>query len=80
LKLPRLLPSRRRALPLELPRESSRKRTCDHAQGVPVELGILLGSFGESQAIQLGVDLDRLHGIIIQPRLRRTRVVDRSGL
>jgi hypothetical protein len=60
LKLPRLLPGWRRSLPLELPSESPRKRSCDDTQCMPGELGILLGGFGESKAVQLRVDLNRL--------------------
>ena len=33
------------------------------------ELGILLGGFRESQAVQLRVDLNRLHVIIISSRV-----------
>ena len=65
LKLPRLLPGWWRSVPLELPGESSRKRSCDDTQGMPGELGILLGRFGESKAVQLRVDLNRLHEAII---------------
>src|SRR6266849_3183348 len=33
------------------------------------ELGLLLGSFGESKAVQLRVDLNRLHAAIIPSRV-----------
>lgn len=69
LKLPRLLARWRCSLPLELPGESSRKRPCDDAHGLPGELGILLGGFRESQAVQLRVDLNRGHAIIIVLRI-----------
>jgi len=69
LKLPRLLPRRWRSLPLELPCESSRKRSGDDTQGVPGKLGILLGGFRESKAVQLRVDLNRLHAIIIPSQM-----------
>jgi len=65
LKLPRLLTGWWCSLPLKLPGESSRKRSGDDAQGVLGELGILLGGFRESKAIQLWVDLNRLHATII---------------
>ena len=65
----RLLPSWWRSFPLELPGESSRKRSCDDAQGVLGELGVLLCSFRESKAVQLRVDLKRLHAIIIPSRV-----------
>jgi hypothetical protein len=65
LKLPSLLPRWWCSLPLELPGESSRKRSCDDAQGVLGELRILLGGFRESKAVQLRVDLNRLHATII---------------
>src|SRR2546430_112647 len=69
LKLPRLLPGWWRSLPLYLPCESSRKRSCDDTQGMPGELGILLGGFCESKAVQLRVDLNRLHADIISCRV-----------
>ena len=69
LKLSRLLPRRWRSLPLELPCESSRKRSGDDTQGVPGKLGILLGGFRESKAVQLRVDLNRLHAIIIPSQM-----------
>ena len=69
LKLPHLLPRRWRSLPLELPCESSRKRSGDDTQGVPGKLGILLGGFRESKAVQLRVDLNRLHAIIIPSQM-----------
>ena len=69
LKFPRLLSRRCHALPFELPGESSRKRSCDDAQGVLGELGILLGGFRESKAVQLRVDLNRLHAIIKSSRV-----------
>src|SRR2546423_363758 len=65
LKLPSLLPWWGRSLPLELPSESSRKRSCDDAHGVPDELGILFGGFRERKPIQLRVDVNRLHATII---------------
>ena len=65
LKLPRLLTGWWCSLPLKLPGESSRKRSCDDAQGVLGELGILLGGFRESKTVQFGVDLNRLHVTII---------------
>lgn len=65
LKLPRLLPGWRRALPHELPRESLRKRPCENVRGQTSELGILFGGFGESKAIQLRVDFNRVHAGII---------------
>jgi hypothetical protein len=37
-------------------------------QGMPGELGILLGGFGERKAVQLRVDLNRLHADIIPSR------------
>ena len=69
LKFPRLFPGRCRSLPFELPGESSRKRSCDDAQGLLGELGILLGGFGESKAVQLRVDLNRRHADIIPSRV-----------
>ena len=69
LKLPRLLPGRWRFLPLELPGESSQERSCDDSQGTPGELGMLLGRFGESKAVQLRVDLNRRHVDIIPSRM-----------
>ena len=65
LKLPRLLTAWWRSVPLKLPGESCRKRSCNDAQGVLGELGILLGGFRESKAVQLRVDLNRLHATII---------------
>ena len=65
LKLPCRLAGWRRSPPLQLPGESFEKRTGDDAQGLPGELGILLDGFGESQAAQIGVDLDRLHATIV---------------
>jgi len=65
LKLPRLLPRWRHSLPLELPCESSEQRSCYYPQGMLGELGILSGGFRESKAVQFGVDLNRLHAIII---------------
>jgi hypothetical protein len=57
------------SLPLKLPGESSRKRSCDDAQGVLGELGILLDCFRESKTVQLRVDLNRLHATIIPSRV-----------
>jgi hypothetical protein len=65
LKLPRLLTGWRCSLPLKLPGESRRKRSRNDAQGVLGELGIVLGGFRESKAVQLRVDLNRLHATII---------------
>jgi hypothetical protein len=61
LKFPRFLAGGRCAVPLKLPRETAEKRPGDDTQGSPLELGIFLGSFGESEAIQLRVNLDWLH-------------------
>src|SRR5229473_237985 len=69
LKLPRLLTGWWSSLPLKLQGESSRKRSCDDAQGVLGELGILLGGFRESKTVQLRVDLNRLHATIIPSRV-----------
>ena len=69
LKLPRLLTGWWCFLPLKLPGESRRKRSCNDAQGVLGELGILLGGFRESKAVQLRVDLNRLHATIIASRV-----------
>ena len=69
LKLPRLLTGWWCSLPLKLPGESSQKRSCDDAQGVLGELGILLGGFRESKTVQLRVDLNRLHATIIPSRV-----------
>jgi hypothetical protein len=69
LKLPRLLTGWWCSLPLKLPGESCRKRSCNDAQGVLGEFGILLGSFSESEAVQLRVDLNRLHATIIPSRV-----------
>src|SRR5260370_28301508 len=65
LKFPRLLSGWWRSVPLELPGESFEKRSCQNTQGLPGELGILLCGFGESQTVQLGIDLNRRHTDII---------------
>ena len=67
LKLPRLLPGWRRTLPHELPRESLRKRSRYDVRGLLGEVWVQFGGFRESTAIQLRVDLNRLHGTIITP-------------
>jgi hypothetical protein len=61
LKLPCLLPGRRRALPHELPRESTRKRSRDDVRRLLGELRIQSGGFRDSKEIQLRIDLNRLH-------------------
>jgi hypothetical protein len=72
LKLPRLLPGRWGGpFPLELPSESPQQRPGDDAQGLPSKLGKLLGGFLERTAVQLGVDLDRLHAAIIASSQQR---------
>jgi hypothetical protein len=76
LKLPRLLTGWWCSLPLKLPGESGRKRSCNDAQGLLGELGILLGGFRESKAVQLRVDLDRLHGTIIASRVEAPSLPD----
>jgi len=50
----------------------------DDTQGVPGKLGILLGGFRESKAVQLRVDLNRRHVDII-PSLVRERVRDNTS-
>ena len=69
LKLPRLLTEWWWSFPLKLPGESCRKRSCNDAQGLLGELGILLYGFRESKAVQLRVDLNRLHATIIPSRV-----------
>ena len=54
MKLPRWLPRWWRALPLKLPRESSRKRSCDYAQGMFGEPGILLGGSERARRFSSG--------------------------
>jgi hypothetical protein len=76
LKLPRLLTGWWCSLPLKLPGESCRKRSCNDAQGVLGELGILLGGFRESEAVQLRVDLNRLHATIIPSRVEAPSLPD----
>jgi len=70
LKLPRLLTSRWCSPPLKLPGESPRKGPGDDAHGVLGEFGISLGGLLESKAVQLRVDLNRLHANIIPSRVR----------
>ncbi len=65
LKLPCLLPGRRHTLPHELPRETTRKRSCDDVRRLPGELGIQLGGFRDGKEIQLRIELNRLHPTII---------------
>ena len=52
-------------MPLHLPSESAEKWARHNPQGVPAELGILLGGFCKSEAVQLRVDFDRLHAAMI---------------
>ncbi len=76
LKLPRLLTGWWCSLPLKLPGESCRKRSCNDAQGVLGELGILSGGLRESKAVQLRVDLNRLHATIIASRVEAPSLPD----